>query len=75
MAARTLDQMKSPTRKLLTFFKSSRDKWKEKCLVSKKQLVILGNQVRAVEKSREEWRKRAKTAERQLAELMQAKKK
>lgn len=70
MPAKTLDEMKSPTRKLVAFFKSSRDSWKSKYMDLKLQSVAMKNQVFAVEKSREQWRKRAKAAEAQVARLL-----
>lgn len=70
MPAKTLDEMKSPTRKLVAFFKSSRDSWKSKYMDLKLQSVAMKNQVFAVEKSREQWRKRAKAAEEQVAMLL-----
>lgn len=75
MPAKTLDEMKSPTKKLLAFFQRSRDGWKAKYMALKKRSAVLANQVYAVEKSREEWRKRAKAAERQVAELLKDQKK
>jgi len=52
----------SPTRKLMTFFESSRDQWKTKHHEVKKQLKLAQNQVRAVEKSRAKWRQDAENA-------------
>ena len=74
MGTRSLDEMTTPTGKLLAFFQRSRDGWKEKYLALKDRAVLLSNQVYAVEKSRDTWRARAKDAERQLAELQSPKK-
>ncbi len=52
----------SPLRKLVRFFKSSRDKWKAKHHEVKKQLKLSQNQIRAVEKSRARWRQDAEKA-------------
>ena len=60
---------KSPLPKLVRFFQSSRDKWKEKCLKAKRESKKLANQARAVEKSRERWKQQAKVAQRQVREL------
>ena len=72
----TEDSFKSPSRKLVRFFKKSRDSWKVKHQTLKKELKLEQNQRRAVEKSREAWRDKARAAdqrvrelERQLAEL------
>jgi predicted nucleic acid-binding Zn-ribbon protein len=75
MPSKALGEMKSPTRKLASFFMKSRDAWKSKYLALKKQLVSMENQVYAVEKSRAEWRTRAKEAEAQLAKLREESKK
>jgi hypothetical protein len=53
---------KSPLPKLVTFFESSRDRWKAKCQKVKRQNKLLANQARAVEKSREDWRRKATEA-------------
>lgn len=64
-----LTAWKSPVSKLLKFFSTSRDGWKEKHHEVKRQLKKEQNQVRAVEKSREAWRRRAETAQRRVQEL------
>lgn len=64
-----VDEYRSPTKKLLRFFETSRDKWKAKYLGAKHQLKLAQNQVRAVEKSREQWRSKAQQAEQALREL------
>lgn len=57
---------KSPVCKLLKFFPQSRDRWKAKCQLAKRDNKKLANQVRAVEKSRDHWKQVAKDA-RQLS--------
>jgi len=69
MAHKDLDALSSPPRKLLPFFKKSRDAWKDKHHEVKGECKLLSNQARAVEKSREKWRERAKTAEQRVKEL------
>ena len=64
-----LKVFKSPVVKLLKFFESSRDGWKERHHEVKRQLKKEQNQVRAVEKSREAWRTRAESAERRVRDL------
>ena len=64
-----VDSFCSPRKKLLRFFHSSRDRWKEKCKQAKCELKLTGNQVRAVEKSREIWKERYR-AERQENEAL-----
>jgi peptidoglycan hydrolase CwlO-like protein len=67
----TVDEFRSPLRKLVRFFQHSRDSWKGKCQDAKKQCKLMGNQVRAVEKSRAEWRSRAEQSEQRVRELEQ----
>jgi uncharacterized protein YlxW (UPF0749 family) len=45
-----VEQYKSPVRKLIPFFKNSRDKWKAKCQAAKYQLKLLRNRLRQMEK-------------------------
>ena len=60
---------KSSWRKLARFFKRSRDQWKAKYMDMKKEHKLMGNQVRAVEKSRQNWRQVARQAQQQLRRL------
>jgi hypothetical protein len=69
MVSKDLDELSSPPRKLLPFFKTSRDGWKAKHHEVKEECKLLSNQVRAVEKSREKWRARAEAAEQRVKEL------
>ena len=62
---------KSPYRKLVRFFKESRDRWKAKYLELKADCKLMGNQVRAVEKSRQRWRQIAEEAQQQVRQLQQ----
>lgn len=60
---------KSPIRKLTRFFETSRDGWKSKHHDLKAVLKLAQNQVRAVEKSREMWRRRAEESDQRVREL------
>ena len=62
---------KSPLRKLVEFFKNSRDRWREKYFAKKEQYKLMGNQARAVEKSRAKWREAAEEAQEQVRQLQQ----
>jgi hypothetical protein len=64
-------EYRSPVRKLARFFERSRDSWKRKCQEAKKRNKLLGNQLRAVEKSRGRWRWRANQLEAQVRQLEQ----
>jgi hypothetical protein len=66
---RTLNDFKSPKHKILAMLMTGRKKWKAKHHQVKKLLKLAENQVRAVTKSREKWRKRALEAERQLGNV------
>lgn len=59
----------SPIRKLSRFFLKSRDGWKTKCRDAKYALKLAKNQIRAVERSREQWKQQAAEHERRIAEL------
>lgn len=59
----------SPARKLIKFFRSSRDNWKTKHQHVKKELKLAQNQVRAVEKSRAKWRQDAETTRAEIVRL------
>lgn len=63
------DKYRSPVRKLAWFFERSRDNWKRKCQEAKKQLKLMSNQVRAVEKSRATWRSCAEQLQQRVQEL------
>lgn len=62
-------EFKSPVHKLVSCFRKSRNRWKEKCQKEKRQNKLLSNQNRAVEKSRNQWKDAAKTAQREVLEL------
>lgn len=64
-----VQEYSSPLRKLMRFFRASRDRWKQKCLKAKQANKLLKNQVRAVEHSRDEWKQRVADQRRRLAEL------
>jgi hypothetical protein len=65
------DQYRSPRKKLLRFFVGSRDRWKVKCAQARMERKLMANQVRAVEKSREQWRTLAEEQGRRIEELEQ----
>jgi predicted nucleic acid-binding Zn-ribbon protein len=62
-------ELRSPVRKLVWFFRSSRDGWKSKYQEAKRTNKGLSNQVRAVEKSREHWKQIAKAEGRRVRQL------
>jgi chromosome segregation ATPase len=59
----------SPLRKLVRFFRNSRDRWKAKCQEAKRTCKRRLNQVRALERSRANWKERATQLEGRIAEL------
>ena len=62
----SLSDFKSPKHKIFAILHAGRDKWKAKHHQVKMTLKLAEHQVRAVSKSRENWRDRALEAERQL---------
>lgn len=69
MPVASVDELKSPVKKLVEFFRGSRDKWKAKYLEKRDKAIYLANQIRAVEKSREQWRLRAEDAQQRIKDL------
>jgi hypothetical protein len=59
----------SPRSKLLSFFRKSRNQWKEKCLVAKRLVKKLKNRVRFLEQSKEHWKGRVRELKRDCALL------
>ena len=49
-------EFRSPLRKLVAFFKASRDKWKEKCQQTKYELKLLKRRFENLQINRDEWR-------------------
>jgi predicted nuclease with TOPRIM domain len=60
---------KSPERKLVRFFETSRNKWKTKARESKRMLKRLKNRVRFLETSRARWKDKAKRLEVESAQM------
>ncbi len=59
----------SPVRKLMRFFRRSRDGWKRKCLSAKQSRKLLKNKVRALEHSRARWKQQVAKQQVRIAEL------
>lgn len=53
----------SPLKKLVRFFQRSRDRWKEKCQIAKRENNSLKIRLAAMNKSRDHWREKAKQRE------------
>ena len=60
---------KTPMKKLVRFFESSRDNWKEKYLLKKKDLKRITNRIYDLEKRKDEWKERALEAEAKLKDI------
>jgi uncharacterized protein YlxW (UPF0749 family) len=60
---------KSPEKKLITFFETSRNQWKAKTRESKRVLKRLRNRVRFLEASRARWKNKAKGLEAELGQV------
>jgi len=60
---------KSPARKLIRFFKVSRNQWKAKCLSAKYQIKLLSNKIRYLEKRKAELTNKVKELEKKLEDL------
>jgi hypothetical protein len=55
---KTDQKYKSPLRKLVKFFETSRDQWKDKYLTKKKQVKQLQNRVKYLEQTKPEWKQK-----------------
>ena len=64
-----INEYKSPARKLIKFFRKSRDLWKRKYQEVKETVKYLQNRTRFLEKSKEELKNRVKELEGELARL------
>ncbi len=53
-------QYRSPVKKLMRCFETSRDKWKEKCLEAKLRVKLLHTKVADLRVSRERWKQEAR---------------
>ena len=60
---------KSPEKKLIRFFETSRNKWKTKARESKRVMKRLKNRIRFLETSRARWKDKAKRLEGELAQM------
>ena len=60
---------KSPLKKLVHFFESSRDNWKSKCFEKNIELKRAKNQINDLKNRKENWKERAKRAEDELKEI------
>lgn len=57
---------KSPVRKLVNFFEKSRDNWKEKYLINKKENKKLKNKVCTLKASQQKWKSETLLLRKQL---------
>lgn len=62
-------EFRSPLRKLVAFFKASRDKWKKKCQQTKDELKLLKRRFENLQISRDQWQRDDQQAEAQREEL------
>jgi chromosome segregation ATPase len=62
-------EFRSPVRKLVVFFKSSRDKWKKKCQDAKYELKLLKRRIQNLQASCDQWQQCHQAAEVQCAQV------
>jgi len=62
-------EFRSPLRKLVAFFKASRDKWKEKCQQAKYELKLLKRRFQNLQISRDKLQRDYQDAETQREQL------
>ena len=64
-----MDNYSSSPERLASWFWESRNKWKQKALTKQKELRKAGIKIRDLQKSREEWKTKAKECRVQIKEL------
>ena len=69
------DKYSSPIRKLIPFFVTSRDKWKEKCQLAKKEVKRLKNNIQYMKNANQELKKKITLLEDELKKKQQDRKK
>ncbi|MEA3341293.1 MAG: hypothetical protein U9R15_15120 [Chloroflexota bacterium] len=62
-------EFRSPLRKLVTFFRASRDKWRAKCQHVKYELKLLKRRFQNLRKNRDLWQQRYQQAEAERQQL------
>lgn len=62
-------EYRSPLRKLVAFFKKSRDQWKKKCRQVKYELKLLKRKIGNLQKRHDQWMQRCQEAEIQGEQL------
>ena len=60
---------KSPQRKLVKFFQTSRDQWKAKCRGAKAELKTLKKKLHGMAERQQRWKSRVKAVEEELTRL------
>ena len=60
---------RSPLRKLVVFFRDSRDKWKKKCQDAKYELKLLKRRYANLQKNRDRWQQQCCQVEAQRQQL------
>jgi len=60
---------RSPLRKLVVFFRQSRDQWKKKCQDAKYELKLLKRRFANLQKNHDRWQQQYRQAETQRQQL------
>ena len=68
-----MEEYSSSPERLANWFLESRNKWKGRALKKQKELRKAGIKIRDLEKSREEWRNKAKEYKERIKELEEEK--
>lgn len=67
-------EYKSPLKKLVQFFRKSRDEWKKKAQATKQELKLSRNRIRFLEESKAKLKTEVKTLKAQLSDFQSKKK-
>ena len=68
-----IEEYRSSAERLANWFLESRNKWKERALKKQKELRKAGIKIRDLEKSREEWKIKAKEYKEKIKKLEEEK--
>jgi len=69
-----MNEYSSSPERLVSWFLESRNNWKQKAIFKQKELRKSGTKIRDLEKSREEWKAKAKKYQAQIKQLEEEKK-
>lgn len=64
-------EFRSPIRKLVVFFRASRDKWKQKCQQTKYEFKLLKRRYANLTRNRDQWKQRYQESQARVDALVE----